>query len=59
MCVDEIFNSIRNGELINKEQAIELLNIKNNSTDFYKLISLANGMTRTEFNNRGLIFAQI
>lgn len=59
MCVDEIFNSIRNGELINKEQAIELLNIKNNSTDFYKLISLANEMTRTEFNNRGLIFAQI
>lgn len=59
MTIDKILDCARNGKLLNKQQAISLLNIKNNSKDFYKLISLANEMTRSEFNNKAVIFAQI
>lgn len=59
MIIDEILDSVRNGKRLDKQEAISLLNIRNNSDDFYKLISLANKMTRSEFNNKGLIFAQI
>lgn len=59
MTVDEILNSVRNGKLLDKQEAVSLLNIKNGSNDFYKLISLANEMTHSEFDNKGLIFAQI
>lgn len=59
MAVDVILNDARNGKLLNKEEAVELLNVKNNSSDFYKIISLANEMTRSEFKNKAFIFAQI
>ena len=59
MTVDEILNIARNGKQLSKEEAISLLNIKNNSNDFYKLISLANEMTHSEFKHKGFIFAQI
>lgn len=45
--------------MLNKSDAIELLEIKNNSDNFYKLLSLANEMTRHEYKNQGIIFAQI
>lgn len=59
MKIDRILNSIRDGKSADKQEAVELLNIRNGSEDFYKLISLANEMTRTEFHNKGVIFAQI
>ncbi|OAA91148.1 radical SAM protein [Clostridium coskatii] len=59
MTIDKILNDAKSGKLLNKEEAIALLNVKNNSSDFYKIISLANEMTRSEFNNKAFIFAQI
>jgi biotin synthase len=59
MVVNQILESVRDGNVLNKKDAIALLNIKNNSDDFYKLLSLANEMTRREYKNQGFIFAQI
>ncbi|NMA64778.1 MAG: radical SAM protein, partial [Clostridiaceae bacterium] len=59
MTIDKIFNKVTEGKLLNKQEAIALLNIKNDSADFYELIALANKMTRSEFNNKGFVFAQI
>lgn len=59
MDIDKILNAVRNGKLLDKEEVITLLNIKNNSDEYYKLLSLSNEMTRYEFNNQGFIFAQI
>lgn len=59
MTIDKILNDARNGGVLNKEEAIALLNTEINSKDFYKIISLANEMTRSEFNNKAFIFAQI
>ncbi|WP_406541284.1 hypothetical protein [Clostridium ljungdahlii] len=59
MTIDKILNDAKSEKLLNKEEAIALLNVKNNSSDFYKIISLANEMTRSEFNNKAFIFAQI
>lgn len=59
MTVDKILDNARKGKLLNKQDALVLLNIPNNSNDFYKLISFANEMTRSEYNNKGFVFAQI
>ena len=59
MKIDGILNSVREGKLLDRQEAVSLLNINNISDDFYKLISLANEMTRSEFNNKGFVFAQI
>lgn len=59
MAINEILDRVREGKLLDKQEAVSLLNIRNNSRDFYNLISLADKMTRSEFNNKGLIFAQI
>jgi len=59
MMINEILNKATQGQLLNKEEALALLNIDNHSPDFYKLISTANEMTRLEYKNKGFIFAQI
>jgi len=59
MTILQILDRARDGILLSKEEAIILLQTKNNSDDFYKLISLANEMTHTEFKDKGYIFAQI
>ena len=59
MTIDGILNSARDGRLLGKQEAVALLNIQNSSKDFYHLISLANELTRSEFNGKGFIFAQI
>lgn len=59
MIIDKILDDAKNGKLLNKEEAIALLNAKNNSSNFFKIASLANEMTRTEFGNKAFIFAQI
>jgi biotin synthase len=38
MAVDEILNSVRNGKLLDKQEAVSLLNIRKGSNEFYKLI---------------------
>ncbi|HBG16041.1 MAG TPA: radical SAM protein [Firmicutes bacterium] len=57
--IEKIFAKVKNGKPLDKEEAVSLLKIRNNSSDFFKLILLANEMTRSEFNNKGFIFAQI
>lgn len=59
MCINSFLNKVKNRELLNKEDAIALLKVKNGSEDFYKILSLSNEMTRSKFNNRGYVFAQI
>lgn len=59
MCIENILNRCKRGEILEKQDAIVLLNARNNSEDFHKILSLANEMTRLKFNNRGYIFAQI
>lgn len=39
------------------DDAVALLNVVNNSSDLYKIMSLANEMTRSEFKNKAFIFA--
>jgi len=59
MMINEILNKATQGQLLNKKEALALLHIDNHSSDFYKLISTANKMTRLEYENKGFIFAQI
>lgn len=59
MTAHQIFESVKTGKLLSKEEAITLLSIKNSSDEFYQLLSLANEMTRCEYNNQGFVFAQI
>lgn len=44
----KIFEKIDAGELLTKEEAIQLLNISPSSEDFYKLLSKANELSRKE-----------
>lgn len=59
MAIGNIISSVRAGKLLDKHEAVELLNIRNRSEDFYRLASLANEMTREEFGNKSYVFAQI
>ncbi|SHJ92564.1 radical SAM protein [Desulforamulus aeronauticus] len=59
MSISDLLASIKSGEIVNKDDAISLLNIDCRHDDFYKLLSTANYLSRTEYNNQGLIFAQI
>lgn len=59
MTIDKILTDAENEKILTKEEAITLLKVKNDSDYFYKIISLANKMTRSEFNNKAFIFAQI
>lgn len=46
-------------DLLDENEALKLLQIKNCSEDYYNLISAANELTRQEFNNKGYIFTQL
>ncbi len=55
----EILTSAREGLEINEYQALQLLQIRNDCDEFYSLLSVANELSRLEYNNKGLVFAQI
>lgn len=55
----ELLEKSLNGVALTKEDCVSLLNIDNKSADFYELLSVANQLSRKEFNNKGYIFAQI
>lgn len=55
----EILLAVRDGLEINENQALQLLQIRNDSEEFYSLLSVANELSRQEYNNKGLVFAQI
>ena len=52
-------SKIKNGVDLTKEDAIALLNIKTTSKEFYDLLATANDLSRSQYNNRAYIFAQI
>lgn len=48
------------GELkFSDDEILELLNIPNNSRDYFRLLFVADQLSRKKFNNRGYVFAQI
>lgn len=57
--VDKILRSALQGRVLTREEALALLRIANKSDDFYRLLATANRLTRTQFNNKAYIFAQI
>ncbi|WP_333540851.1 radical SAM protein [Desulforamulus ruminis] len=59
MLTANLLSSVKQGKLLNQEEAVTLLNIDCRSQDFYELISTANYLSRTQFHNKGLVFAQI
>lgn len=59
MAVKQILAAARTGALLSKDDTISILQVGHNSSDFYDLISLANELTRCEFENRAYVFAQI
>lgn len=59
MNIEKILESALKGKVLDKEEAVRLLNIKNGSKEFYNLLAIANRITRLEFNNKGYVFAQI
>lgn len=59
MNVNNLLDKAFDGYNLEKEEIMSLLEIKNNSSEFYKLISYANDLTRSEFNNKAYVFAQI
>jgi len=56
---DNIFSKVEKEISLTKQDAVALLNIKNTSADFYKILSIANELSRKQYNNRGYVFAQI
>lgn len=44
---------------LSDEEIIELLNIDTQSSDFYRLISISNRLSRAKFQKRGYVFTQI
>jgi biotin synthase len=56
---ESVMKKIDEGAVLTKQDAITLLNIKNTSEEFYRLISKANELSRRMYNNRAYIFVQI
>lgn len=51
---------IENNEFnLTDKEILDLLEIKTDSADFYRLISKSNELSRNKFKNKGLVFAQI
>lgn len=57
--IDRILQKATDGSPLSKDDAVALLNIKNTSADFYKLIAKSNELSRKAYHNKGYIFAQI
>lgn len=57
--IEQILNRSRSGAHLDKEEAMQLLNIPLGSREYYRLLSEANAYSREAFQNKGLLFAQI
>lgn len=57
--LEEIFKRVDLNQELTKEDALELLGIKNQSAELYALLGKANELSRKEFGNKGYVFAQI
>lgn len=54
-----ISSLLNDGKVLDKNEIVGLLNVVNGSEDFYSILCKADELTRSEFNNKGIIFAQI
>lgn len=59
MSICELLLSAQEGKILDQEDAVALLKINCHTDDFYKLLSTANSLSRAEYHNKGLVFAQI
>ncbi|OUP83955.1 radical SAM protein [Lachnoclostridium sp. An169] len=57
--IDMLFSKVDRDENLTLENAVELLNIENGSSDFYRLLAKAQELTYREYKNRGYVFVQI
>lgn len=57
--ISEILDKVSEGILLDRDEAVALLETDNESETFYRLIAKANELSRTEYKNRGYVFAQI
>lgn len=57
--MDKIFDKIKSGEALSREDALSLLSIKTGDPAYYTLLGLSNADARKRFCSRGAIFAQI
>lgn len=53
----KILNLLIKGMKIDREHILQLLRIKNDSAEFYELLSVANEMSRSQYGNQGMVFA--
>lgn len=51
--LETIFSKVDRQEELTKEDALTLLEIDDYSSDFYRLLSKANELSRKEYGNRG------
>ncbi len=59
MAYEKLLEKIESNKDLSKEEIIELLEIENYSEHYYKLLYIANKLSRTEYKKIGYIFAQI
>lgn len=57
--LDIIFEKLNKNSLLTKEEIIYLLNLDINSFEMSKIFNYSNSLSRKNFNNKGIIFAQI
>jgi len=57
--IESILDKALAGEKINRQEALELMKVYENSNEMYALISAANTMTRQQFGDRGEVYAQV
>lgn len=59
MKIINLLKDVESGKVINREEAIELLRLPENSTEAFLLRSVANIISRKRFGNKGLMLGQI
>jgi len=55
----EIMARINEGAVLSKQDAVELLRIRNTSEEFYQLLAMANKLSREQYRSKAYIFVQI
>lgn len=57
--LENVFEKLDRGELLNEEEALAMLRVPNLSGEYYQLLAKAGQMSKAVYGNRGYIFAQI
>ena len=57
--IESILNKALSATDISYEEAVELLEVHENSHEMYALMSVANTLTRRQFGDRGEVYAQV